>query len=123
MAMSVQGIADISGLATSNGDNSSHESNERQIEQVRDILFGEMQKATSERIEALESRMATLEGAVAGRLDEIEKVIKELEASTESAYREKIMHLGKAIAELSDKVMKSAESSVAVVRTDDDKNP
>lgn len=88
------------------------------IEQVRELLFGEMQRGNGARFDALEKKLDQFQKLMAKRLDSIEKEIATLAESTASAQRDQILEMGKAVAAVGEQFKSLANLSDLVSQTD-----
>jgi len=75
-----------------------------QMEQIRDLLFGEYARRSDARVIALESRIRNLEHEVAQRLDSLHARLDALSAQVDAAQRTAFEDLALGLGELADRV-------------------
>ena len=71
---------------------------DRTIDQVRDLLFGDTQRANVDHFDSLEKKLAQMESRISARLDRIEQDIATRAEAAASAHRDSILEMGKAVA-------------------------
>lgn len=74
------------------------------INQVRDLLFGETQRETSDRLNHIEDRLREIETRLDAKVKYLEEKLFQVEASAKNDTREKTRKIGSAIAQLGEHV-------------------
>ncbi len=89
------------------------ESNEAQqnrpdpeIEQIRNLLFGDIQKNNADRLSAIERRLAVIEADLPKQLNRLQEQIAQLATSTEASQRTMMLEIGKSISALGEQLTK-----------------
>lgn len=81
---------------------------DERMEQIRDLLVGDVIRATEIRIAAMESRIKELEAAVGRRLDAMSARVEALAAETGAGQRTAFDGLAQSIVELGEQVRRIA---------------
>lgn len=81
---------------------------EPEIDQIRTLLFGDIQKANSERLTTLERRIAFIEENMPKQLNQIREQIALLETNAQASQRMMMLEIGKAISALGDQIARLA---------------
>jgi hypothetical protein len=74
------------------------------MDQIRELLFGEVQRQSEQRITSLEAKVADLETTLNHRLDAMQARIEALAAETRGEHRSTLDELARGIADLGDRV-------------------
>ena len=76
------------------------DNDDKTIDQVRDLLFGDAQRGNVERMEAVERRFSEFEKTMLERLNQIDQRIEALSGSVAEAQRDQILAMGEVISNL-----------------------
>ncbi len=91
-------------LDLSNGQGSARPISDEKMEQVRELLFGEFEKQTENRVASLEARVRELEMGLVRRLDALEARLEALSGETETSQRQAHHEIASGLQELSDRI-------------------
>jgi len=91
------------------GGGSGREPQDRKMEQIRDLLVGDVLRATDMRIAELESRLKDLQVMTGRQLDAIAARVEALSAEIGAGQRSAFDELAKSIVELGDRVRRIAK--------------
>jgi hypothetical protein len=81
-----------------------------EMEQIRELLVGNLQRASEARIEALEARLRQLEEEMARRVDALAARIESLGRETTSGRHAAFEELSRNVGELSERIRSIAKS-------------
>jgi hypothetical protein len=71
-----------------------------EMQKVRDLLFGEQQRALEQRLLQIEQRLADFQGSIADQVRELTRRVDALTASVPAQHRESMLALSRAISGL-----------------------
>ena len=97
-------------MAEAGADTARAESTDDQMDQIRELLVGEILRRTDARIEALESRHRELEDDIGRRVEALAVRIEALGTDLTTSRRSAFDELSRSVAELGDRIRLLAQS-------------
>lgn len=77
---------------------------DEKMEQVRELLFGNYQRATENHVAELERRMREMEARIGQRLDAMAARIEALSGEVEASQRTTLEEIGRSMQDVSDRL-------------------
>jgi hypothetical protein len=75
-----------------------------EMQKVRDLLFGEQQRATEQRLLLIEQRFADFQRSVTGQLRDLTRRLDDIAATMPTQHRESMLALSRAVASLGQEI-------------------
>ncbi len=88
--------------------NGAQRPNVTEMQKVRDLLFGEAQRVTEQRLQLMERRLGDIEGSIASQLRQITRRLDEISVDMPANQRAAMLSLSRAVSGLGEEIARLA---------------